>query len=231
MSEKHNIKYTIVADGDFPTSPCPLEVLKESDVVVCCDGAIKSLKAIRIPDYITGDMDSISPEDSALFANIISPCPDQQTNDMTKAFELVLSLISSSKEDSVSITILGGTGKREDHTLGNISLLVQYAHRLDSLHIATSSVSMITDHGRFFYIGDTSTLHFPVHTPVSIFAFDSSVTISSHGLAYPTDNVVFDALWKATLNYTVSDTVTLTFNHPADALVFAGHNKEIKDAI
>ena len=41
----------------------------------------------------------------------------------------------------------------------------------------------------------------------------------SLGLEYPTDDVIFDNWWKATLNKAVADTVRLEFNHPSMALI------------
>lgn len=40
------------------------------------------------------------------------------------------------------------------------------------------------------------------------------------GLQYPLDGVVFDSLWKATLNVATSEAFTLHLNHPAPYLVF-----------
>ena len=45
---------------------------------------------------------------------------DQETNDLTKAVNYVKTL------GFREVLILGATGRREDHTLGNISLLAQF---------------------------------------------------------------------------------------------------------
>ncbi len=79
---------------------------------------------------------------------------------------------------------------------------------------------MLTDYGRFTTIFDTATLPSVPGQQISIFAFDNSLTIKSAGLKYPTDQVRFDTLWKATLNEALSSSFTLTLSHPSGVLLF-----------
>ena len=43
--------------------------------------------------------------------------------------------------------------------------------------------------------------------------------LKAEGLMYPTDDVVFDNWWKATLNKTVQDNVRLGLSHRSIALI------------
>ncbi len=199
----------ILAAGDFPQSEAPLTVLREADLRICCDSAAEALVAHGLtPDRIVGDLDSLSPAFRERFADRITHISEQDDNDLTKAFHLALTLSPS------RITILGATGKREDHTLGNISLLLDYARE------ASCPVTMLTDYGRFETIFDTATLPSVPGQQISIFAFDNTLTIKSAGLKYPTDQVRFDTLWKATLNEALSSSFTLTLSHPSGVLLF-----------
>jgi thiamine pyrophosphokinase len=199
----------ILAAGDFPQAEAPLQALREADVRICCDSAATALVAHRLePDRIVGDMDSLAPEIQARYAGIVTRIAEQDDNDLTKAFHLALTLAPS------RITIVGATGKREDHTLGNVSLLLDYARE------APCPVELLTDYGRFTAIFDTATLPARPGQQVSIFAFDNTLKITSAGLKYPTDAVVFDTLWKATLNEALSDAFTLTLSHPCGVLLF-----------
>ena len=143
-----------------------------------------------------------------LFRSRITHISEQDDNDLTKAFHLSLPLSPS------RITIVGATGRREDHTLGNVSLLLEYVRE------ASCPVTMLTDYGRFEAIFDTATLPSVPGQQISIFAFDNSLTIESAGLKYPTDQVRFDTLWKATLNEALSASFTLTLSHPSGVLLF-----------
>lgn len=205
-------KYLIVANGEFPTRPETLELLQEADYIVCCDGAIKSLDLRGItPNYIIGDLDSIEPAMRVKYAEIIHHSADQETNDLTKAFNHCLSVIETTVD--TQIYIIAATGYREDHTLGNISLLSDYQLR----HPKTE---MITDYGIFRAYNNSFTKEEAIGTHISIFAYDPTLTIESQGLQYPTDKVVFDRWWKATLNKTQESCYSLTLSHPSSILVF-----------
>ncbi len=204
-----NPTVVILAAGDFPKAAAPLRALHEADLRICCDSAAESLVAYGLePDRIVGDMDSLSPKLQACYADIITHVAEQDDNDLTKAFHLALTL------NPARITLVGATGRREDHTLGNVSLLLDYARESEC------PVEMLTDYGRFTAIFDTATLPAVPGQQVSIFAFDNSLTIKSAGLKYPTDQVRFDTLWKATLNEALSDAFTLTLSHPCGVLLF-----------
>ena len=72
------------------------------------------------PDIIIGDGDSLSETNRLKYADLIFHNPDQETNDQTKAVQYLLS------KGKRKIAIVGATGKREDHTIGNVSLLMEY---------------------------------------------------------------------------------------------------------
>ena len=199
----------ILAAGDFPQAEAPLKALREADLRICCDSAAEALVTFGLePDQIVGDLDSLSADFQKRYADRITRVTEQDDNDLTKAFHLALTL------EPARITIVGATGKREDHTLGNISLLLDYAREADC------PVEMLTDYGRFVVIQDTASLPATPGEQVSIFAFDNSLTIKSAGLKYPTDQVRFDTLWKATLNEALSTSFTLTLSHPRGVLLF-----------
>jgi hypothetical protein len=80
-------------------------------------------------------------------------------------------------------------------------------------------ISMVSDFGTAFAITDSCDLHLGEGRRISLFSADNSLRISSTGLQWPTDEVVFDAWWKATLNRTSAPIVSLHFNHPSAALV------------
>ena len=204
-----NKRIVILAAGDFPRAAAPLAALRGADLLICCDSAADELVAHGLePDRIVGDLDSLSPSFRERYADRITQISEQDDNDLTKAFHLAVTLSPS------RITILGATGKREDHTLGNISLLLDYARE------ASCPVMMLTDYGRFETIFDTATLPSVPGQQISIFAFDNTLTIKSAGLKYPTDQVCFDTLWKATLNEALSSSFTLTLSHACGVLLF-----------
>ena len=212
----------IICDGRFPKSEYPRYLIRTADHIICCDGALK--KYLRncisifgeehLPDAVVGDMDSLSESMKEKYRDIIIKIDEQEHNDQTKAFRWVMENLSGVS----SIRILGATGEREDHTIGNISLLMEYARMYD-LQSMEISVEMISDHGTMFAVTDTFEMDCGEGRKVSIFSPDNSLRIRSEGLEWPTDDVVFDNWWKATLNRASQDNVRLEFSHRSIALI------------
>ncbi len=212
----------IICDGVFPKKEYPRYLIRQADYIICCDAALKSYlrhcQSIfgkeRKPDAVIGDLDSISPLLINKYSDIIIHETEQENNDQTKAFKLVLSKYT----DATEIHILGATGKRTDHTIGNVSLLMEYA-RLFGPEISGKSVDMVTDYETVFAITDSIELHCGKGRTVSIFSPDNSLRIKSSGLVWKTDDVVFDNWWKATLNKASEDIVKLELSHKSIALI------------
>lgn len=206
----------ILCDGAFPRKAYPLYLLEHADAVVCCDGAVlKYLRRYgpdRLPDAVVGDMDSLSAAWKERLAPLLVPISEQDDNDMTKAMRFVL----EHHPDATEIHLLGATGLREDHTVANLGLLMEYTRLFD---LGDIRVDMVSDFSTAFAITDSCELHLGKGRRVSLFSADNSLTIKSEGLQWPTDAVVFDAWWPATLNRATDDVVRLVFSHPSRALI------------
>lgn len=212
----------IVGNGQFPKKEYPLYLLESADYVVCCDGALDTYlrhfrgRNLRRPDVVVGDMDSLSEKTAERFRDIAVKIDEQETNDQSKAFHYILEHFP----DVDTIHILGATGKREDHTIGNLSLLMEYAREMRRQDCGrTVSVDIVSDWSTAFAITDSCTLDVGEGRSVSIICPDNSLNIKSEGLIWPTGNVVFDNLWQATLNRASADRISLTFSHPSIALI------------
>lgn len=212
----------IVGNGQFPKKEYPLYLLESADYVICCDGAIDTYlrhfrgRNLRRPDVVVGDMDSLSKKTAERFRDIAVKIDEQETNDQSKAFHYILEHFP----DVDTIHILGATGKREDHTIGNLSLLMEYAREMRRQDCGrTVFVDIVSDWSTAFAITDSCTLDVGEGRSVSIICPDNSLNIKSEGLIWPTDNVVFDNLWQATLNRASADRISLTFSHPSIALI------------
>lgn len=224
------MKAAIVANGEISASLS--EEMASADVIVACDGAAKALSEMSVvPDYITGDMDSL---DAGVYTEadgpvvIRSSC--QQTNDLTKAFRFVLGM------EPDEIVFYGIGGKREDHTLGNLSLLADYAWYLSGNDSCAESLfggnppenrpghvpvlSAVSRYTRIIPLTDTCVFEAEKGQQLSIIPFDRNLSIRSEGLDYQTSDVVFDSLWKATLNRASGGRVLLEFSKPARVLLF-----------
>lgn len=218
----------VLADGAFPFTHNRQELLRQAQNIVCCDGAVdKLLDFGREPIAIVGDMDSISPELKAQFADRIHQETEQESNDLTKAVNYCIS------KGFDEIAILGATGLREDHTLGNIALLADYASRL-------KSVCLLTDYGRIdafrsgMNVNDFNEPGLDAMAPevcttrdgaytvarlqsfqgqqVSIFAMTPDAQISSLGLKYPLENRKLTSWWQGTLNESTGEQFSISID-------------------
>ncbi|MEG0032739.1 MAG: thiamine diphosphokinase [Mucinivorans sp.] len=194
MTQKNSV--VILADGSFPTGSQAMTILKSGLPIVCCDGAVDALVSHgQEPWAVVGDCDSISPESAARFAAILHRDPDQQTNDLTKAVEYCIA------HHLTDITILGATGRREDHTLGNISLLADYSLR--------ANVRMVSDYGEFRAISSPTTFRGKPGDQVSIFVLDPTATVHYQGLLYTLPESRARSWWSGTLNEVTGDSFTI----------------------
>jgi thiamine pyrophosphokinase len=190
----------IVADGSFPVHPVPQEYIANAQRIICCDGSTSNLiNAGYLPFAIVGDMDSLDEEIALRFADRIFMDDDQETNDLTKS---VMWCINSHFTD---IVIVGATGKREDHTIGNISLLAEYSKEVN--------IIMVTDTGIFIPLRGSKMLSSFCGQQVSIFSIDPETEISSSGLKYPLIGKKLNNWWVATLNEAIGDSFSLEFNN------------------
>lgn len=200
-------KCVIVANGLFPTRPEVLEKLEEAEFVIACDGAILNLEGHRVPDVIVGDLDSVSDEVRQRYSDRIFQVTEQETNDLTKA-------VHYARENGFrEILILGATGLREDHTLGNISLLLEYVGEFDR-------VEMLSDYGLFTPLVRTTTLKSYPGQQISLFSLYPHGAISVRGLRYPIENRRLHAWWEATLNEGVGNEFTVILQEEAKILVY-----------
>ena len=194
MNDSHQIEAVILANGDYPSNEKPLQILEEAPFVVCCDGGANEYIAKgHLPNIIIGDGDSLSEENRLKHASLLHHIPDQETNDQTKAVQYLLA------QGKRKIAIVGATGKREDHTIGNVSLLMEYM-RMGAV------VRSYTDYGVFIPCKNTCTFNCRIGQQVSIFNFTAK-NLQSEGLAYPIYD--FTSWWQGTLNECTDTSFTI----------------------
>ena len=185
----------IVGGGGYPTAELPLRVLENAPYVVCCDGAADEyISNGAVPDAIVGDGDSISAYNRTKYSAIMHCVSEQESNDQTKAVRFLL------EKGKRRIAVVGATGKREDHTIGNISLLIEYVRM-------GASVCMFTDHGVFIPSEGKVTVPCRAGQQVSIFNFTAR-DFASEGLRYPIYD--FTSWWQGTLNECTGDCFTVS---------------------
>ena len=190
----------ILAAGDFPKKGgAAWKLLAAAKRVVACDSAADAYRRRfrKWPTVIIGDLDSIPPHVLlSPFSFLLVRDADQDTNDLEKAMAYCA---AQGWRDPV---IVGATGKREDHSIGNVFRALGYG------------CEIVTDRGRFVPVRGKATLKTEKGAAVSIFAPDAKTRMTSKGLEWPLDDVKFRNLYCATLNRATGKRVTLTTSKP-----------------
>ncbi len=210
---KFSDKTVILADGRFPSHKLPLEALRAAKRVVCCDGAAaKLLRFGMVPTAIVGDFDSLSAEIRERYSEILVHEPSQESNDLSKAFEYCIS------RGWREVVILGLSGTREDHTIGNIALLADYVKQ-------APGVVAVTDGGVIHPMAQSGELAARVGQAVSIFSLEPRQAVTGRGLRWPVEGLKLDSWWQATLNKASSEKIALEFEGQP-IIVYLAHDTE-----
>ena len=222
-------KAIILANGQFPKRREALQAILQIPLVVCCDGAYNKLLSSQLlshcsqlPEiHVVGDGDSrvkTQNDDSSPNVVFVDGYTDQETNDLTKAVKYAVSI------GVERMIILGACGLREDHTIGNISLLAQYA-TMTTLSGKPLMVKMYTDYGFFTPLHNIGATTLPSFAgqQVSLFSLSEGLTISVEGLKYPIVKRALRFLWEGTLNEALGDTFSVTLEGEGSLLVYQTH--------
>lgn len=108
----------IVANGTIKNRNFYKKIIKKANIIIAADGGADNCIKLGVsPNYIIGDLDSISNKAEEKFKKIIIHDINQNTTDLEKAIAL------AKKLGCKSLTIIGAIGSRIDHTLSNIITL------------------------------------------------------------------------------------------------------------
>ena len=210
------MRVVILAAGDFPAKGSEGErLLRAAETVVACDSAAEAYFqwAGKWPDVVIGDMDSLesatrrggagtsagagksdAPRGVALPRSRCIRISDQNTNDLTKAIDYVL---AEGLAAPATMTIVGATGKREDHTIGNVYRALE------------AGIRIVTDAGEFVPVNGSVRLKTWKENGVSVFASDPATQMTSRGLRWPLEGVRFTNPYVATLNRAANEWITV----------------------
>lgn len=198
----------IVANGLFPSREEILIYLREVPALVACDGAAESLLSRGFkPTAIVGDLDSLPEEIRYSSVCEVRYSEEQMTNDLTKAVHF------AHEKGYKRILILGATGLREDHTLGNISLLTSYIDLFEQ-------VEMMSDFGVFIPMKTSRTFKSQKGQQISIFCITPQVEVTTTGLRWEVTNRRFESWWQGTLNEAIGTEFTISVEGEALLVIY-----------
>lgn len=204
------MKAVILCDGDIPQKSTIDRALSDAELLIAADGGAYHAQKLQIqPDIIIGDLDSYKvtgKEDAVVIKD-----DDQETNDLEKALSYTL------KKSADVAVIFGATGKRLDHTLKNLSVLLRFDSQF-------KSILLMDDYSEMKIIQSPFKQKFEPGTVLSLFPLSGKVEgITTSGLKYPLKNEDLEnGIRDGSSNEVIQNTVEITFKK-GDLLLLTNH--------
>jgi thiamine pyrophosphokinase len=193
-------KCIIIANGKSPSKKVvEFFYSKGFSTIICADGGANSAKRLGIiPDFIIGDLDSISLSTLKFFKNksTIIKIKRQNDTDVEKCLKFAI------KEKFDEVVLLGVTGDRLDHTICNLGIVIKFFNKI-KIHISAEN-SFLSAYNRKVLIKSK------INEIISLYAFNNKTFITSKGLQYPlrNSNLAFGKK-ESTSNVSISERIEL----------------------
>ena len=114
-------------------------------------------------------------------------------------------LLYGENEGFKKATILGATGKRDDHSVSNIFILLQFSTSLNC--------TLITNHGVFNTATGKKEFKSFMGQQISLFSADPEINITSINLKYNLNSNNLTNLYCGSLNESISETFIIILSH------------------
>jgi thiamine pyrophosphokinase len=202
----------ILANGKPPSKRLFTTLFANTDCLICADGGANIAARFGVaPDMIIGDLDSIFKETLAIFKNVKTiKLKDQNSTDLEKALSAAI------KNDFSEIAVLGATGGRLDHAIGNLSALVKFSNK--------AQIKFSDDTGEYIHICNALEFNPPIGTTISLLPLSLCSGIVSKGLKWNLKNESLQfGIRESTSNIVVSSPVSIKIGR-GNLVVFVMNN-------
>jgi len=169
------------------------------DKIYCTDGSYSYLIKNNIqPDVLSGDFDSLEVPETHHTLRIV-PTPDQNYTDFEKALKII------AEDGYKEVDVYGGSGKQQDHYIGNLNAAYKFKNQL--------KITFYDNYSVYYFLENHTVLNGIKHKIVSLLPFPKASGISTKGLQYPLTNGSLDLLGTiGTRNKAIADQVEITFS-------------------
>ena len=182
----------IIANGEACSQKLLNELLEWSPYVVVLDGAIHRVLDLNIKlDVLLGDFDrneiSISTVRAHQDSVEIVHTPDQDKTDLEKAIDFLI------ERGHRAVNILWATGRRADHTIGNITNVVRFRNKI--------TITILDDYSTIYLLPKSPEVFqkwYSKGTPISLIPVGDVSGLTTENLVY---NLKDD---KLSLGYRIS---------------------------
>jgi thiamine pyrophosphokinase len=171
----------LFANGEVKDYPRLASRFRKGDILVAVDGGLRHIKKLGLtPSLLIGDLDSVSAKDVKDLEK--QQVPIQRFAIHKDETDLELALLAVAGMNIHSVVIVGATGGRLDHTLGNIHQLLDEKYKSWDIRLEDGNQEI-------FVIRDSHILEGNQGDIVSLIPLTEKVTgIQTQGLEYPLDD-------------------------------------------
>ncbi|WP_223843688.1 thiamine diphosphokinase [Blattabacterium cuenoti] len=147
--------------------------------VFSVDGSYNYLRNFNASiDSIIGDFDSFPKQLKYPRNSNIYKVVEQENTDFDKALNIL------HQKGFKNVNVWGGSGKEQDHFLGNLSTALKYKNKL--------SIIFYDKYHLYFFSKKKNTFFIGKNKKVSLFPFPKITGLKTIGLSYPVDNESFE---------------------------------------
>ncbi|KQC06582.1 MAG: hypothetical protein APR54_07060 [Candidatus Cloacimonas sp. SDB] len=193
-------KLLIIAAGAQIALEKVNSIINDSDIIIAINGGSEICHRMSInPDYILGDLDSVTAVLQNKFpeAKIIRST-DQNTSDMQKALEFANTL------NPEKIRIINAFGLRSDHAVSNLLVFDSYPQ--------PETLEIYDNYGIWRILTPGShDFHFPALRTVSLFSFHRVSGLTLKGFKFPLKDKDFPDRFIGLSNETVEEDICISF--------------------
>ncbi|MEZ7497646.1 thiamine diphosphokinase [Flavobacterium sp. Arc3] len=199
----------IIANGAACNPELLGQLLEWSPLVIVLDSAMERVMKLDIKvDVLLGDFDrdfDANYYKEKQYPIEIVHTPDQNKTDLQKAFDYLI------KRKIPAVNVVWATGRRTDHTITNLTTIVQYREQL--------KIVILDDHSKVFLLSKRFEKWYTANTPISLIPIGHVTGIHSENLFYPLQNDSLTIGYRTgSSNHVLQDGI-VTIEHDAGDLL------------
>lgn len=200
----------IIANGAACSQELMGQLLEWSPRIIALDSAIERVADLGIKvDVVLGDFDRDFDPQFYLekqYPLEIIHAPDQDKTDLEKAFEYLI------EKGHKAVNVIWATGKRADHTLTNMTTIVQYRNQL--------KIVVLDDHSKVFLLPNKFNKWYTAKTTLSLIPVGKVSGISTQNLMYTLHNETLELGYRTgTSNQVLADGIVTIEHQSGDLLL------------
>ncbi len=178
-----------------------LENLSTNDYIICANGGTNHALALGVaPDLIIGDLDSLKPE---VLSKLTGKTKLKRFPPIKEKSDLELALDEIVRLKPEELLVLGGLGKRLDHTFANLILMLLPVQN-------NIRVKLVDEFHDLYVIKDQITLEGKKGDCLSLFPLTQRVSgVVTEGLSYPLKKETLHFLSSRGLSNEFSSTIAM----------------------